>query len=275
MKTKILLLVIASVCFLGMTTMPTGESNRVKINQAKDENIYAKLSVRLIKAVKNGSEYQSITDSLADVSVEKLDKSLNTEGERKAFWLNVYNAYVQILLKEKPERLKTRNESFGYNFFSSDQITIAGEKLSFDEIEHDIIRRSKVKLSLGFMDKLSWFTDDFEERMRWDMLDPRIHFALNCGAKSCPEIAIYYPDRVNEQLDKTTKQFLDSTTGYNKESSEVAVTSLFNWYRGDFGGKDGIVPFLKKYEIIPQEANPSVSFKDYDWTVDLGNYKEL
>lgn len=274
MKLVSLIIFTTGFFLMGITDSQTDVS-KVKSTAQADDDTYANLSVELITAIKNDSSYKSIVDSLANVPVEVLDKSLDTEGEKKAFWLNVYNAYVQILLKEKPERLKSRNETFGYNFFSSDQVTIAGKKLSFDDIEHGIIRRSKIKQSLGFLDKIGWFTDNFEKRMRWDTLDPRIHFALNCGAESCPLIAVYHPDLVNKQLDTTAEQFLKSSTEYNKEKNQVAVTPLFSWYRGDFGGKDGIVPFLKKYEVIPEEAHPSVSFNDYSWKVALGKYKKL
>lgn len=242
---------------------------------SKGDTNFAKLSIKLVKAVKNDADAKPMKEKIANVSVDELAMSLNTEGKRKAFWLNIYNAYVQILLEEKPERMETRNDKFGYNFFSSSQVTIAGHELSLDDIEHGLIRHSKMKISMGFLNKIGWFTEDFEKRLRWKELDNRIHFALNCGAKSCPKIAIYTPDRVNEQLDKSAKQYLKKSTDYNPEQNTVAVTSLMNWYRGDFDGKDGIVPFLKKYEVIPEDANPSVSFKDYDWTVDLGNYKEI
>lgn len=32
-------------------------------------------------------------------------------------------------------------------------------------------------------------------------VDPRIHFALVCGAKSCPPIKLYTPENLDEGLD--------------------------------------------------------------------------
>ena len=40
--------------------------------------------------------------------------------------------------------------------------------------------------------------------MAVDVIDFRIHFALNCGAKSCPPIAFYSYDKINDQLDLAT-----------------------------------------------------------------------
>jgi hypothetical protein len=214
-----------------------------------------------------------LTRMLADVSEDELYRNLNTESKNKAFWLNIYNAYIQILLLENPELFEDRNSWFGYNFFSSPQITIAGKKLSFDDIEHGIMRRSTIKLSLGYL--RSWFVDDFVERFWWDEIDPRIHFVLNCGAASCPYIAPMDPNRVEQQLERGAREYLFKTTDYNAEKNELEVTRLISWFRGDFGGVSGAVEMIKRYEIIPEEADPSVNYKEYDWTLELGNYKKL
>ena len=111
--------------------------------------------------------------------------------------------------------------------------------------------------------------------MRTEERDWRIHFALNCGATSCPPVAIYEYERLNEQLDKSSKRYLTQTTEYNKEEKVAKVTALFSWFRGDFGGLDGAKNFLQRYGITEPGANPDLEFKDYDWTLDLGNYIDL
>lgn len=234
---------------------------------------YAELSMTLLEAVRDGNSTEEIQNRLANVSQDELDNDLDTESEKKAFWLNVYNAYVQILLTEEPELFEDRSSFFGYNFFSSPQVTIAGKELSFDDIEHGIIRHSKIKLSMGYLDK--WFPSDYEVMFRWDEVDPRVHLALNCGAKSCPYIAIFNPERVEEQLDIISKQYLEKTTIYDADNNKVKVNALMSWFRADFGGKDGAVVMLKKYGVIPQNADPSVSFLEYDWTLELGNYTDI
>jgi hypothetical protein len=234
---------------------------------------YAELSMILLQNVREGKPTKAIEDQLAQVSQKELNADLDTESEKKAFWLNVYNAYVQILLLDKPELFKDRNSWFGYNFFSSPQVTIAGKELSFDAIEHGIIRHSKIKLSLGYWDK--WFPNDYEVMFRWKEVDPRVHFALNCGAKACPYIAIYDPERVEEQLEITSKQYLEKTTVYDAQNDKVKINALMSWFRADFGGKDGSIKMLKNFDIIPQDADPSIDYLDYDWTLELGNYKDI
>lgn len=242
-------------------------------DQMERQVTLANLSMLLIEQIRDDESTDNITECIANISPEKLKSELTTESERKAFWLNIYNAYVQIILQEEPELFKDRNSWFGYNFFSTPQVTIAGYRMSFDDMEHGIMRRSTHKLSLGYM--RNWFIDDAEKELMWDEIDPRIHFALNCGAASCPYIAAYDPQRVDEQLDITTKNYLSRTTEYNESGNTVRVTKLMSWFRGDFGGKDRVVSFLKEYDIIPEEADPSIEFKKYDWTLDLDNFQDL
>jgi len=244
-----------------------------EMDSLKTDTSFAELSMLLLQNVRDGESTKHLEKRLADVSQKTLLDDLNTESKKKAFWLNVYNAYVQILLTENPELFEDRNSFFGYNFFSSPQVTIAGKELSFDDIEHGIIRHSKIKLSLGYLDK--WFPSDYEVKFRWDEVDPRIHLALNCGAKSCPYIAIFDPERVEKQLDIISKRYLEKTTIYNSENNEVKVNALMSWFRADFGGKEGAVKMLKTYNVIPESADPSVSFLEYDWTLELGNYTDI
>jgi len=70
------------------------------------------------------------------------------------------------------------------------------------------------------------------------------------------------------QMDESSKIFLERSAKIDGE--EVTVTPLMSWFRGDFGGKKGIVnDFLIPYEIISADLDPELSFGDYDWTPSL------
>lgn len=68
-------------------------------------------------------------------------------------------------------------------------------------------------------------------------MDYRTHFALNCGAKSCPPIAFYKPEELNEQLDMAMKVYLQNETTYNQAKNIVELPAIMGWFRRDFGGK--------------------------------------
>ena len=187
------------ILFFGLIIQTSALNANSEIAQDSLNNMsYTELSMELVKAVRDGKDIATFTEMLADVSQDELYASLDSEHKKKAFWMNIYNAYVQILLLENPDLFDDRNSWFGYNFFTTPQIEIARKELSFDDIEHGIMRRSKIKLSMGYLDQ--WGVDDFVERFWWDEVDPRIHFALNCGAASCPYIAVFDPARIEEQL---------------------------------------------------------------------------
>jgi len=232
------------------------------------QKTYAELSKRLVEATRYDLPYQPMLDSLAAVDQKELAKELDTDEVKKAFWINIYNAHIQIFLKEKPKLYNDRNA-----FFHGDRVEVAGAKLSFDKIEHGIIRRSKNKLSLGFLPKL--FVNKYEKRFRVKKVDGRVHFALNCGAISCPAVAAYDYRKMNKELDASTRIYLNNTTTYDKAENEVKISRLFSWFRGDFGKKKKVIQILKKNDVIPQDASPSIKYKKYDWTILLDNFIDL
>lgn len=229
---------------------------------------FNELSEQFLKNLQQGKNTQEIQDKLANTTLEELSGALVNDEQRFAFWVNTYNAYILAILQKNPELYDDRRD-----FFSREQITIAGEKVSFAKIEHGIIRKSQWELGLGYIRK--WFPNRFERKLRVDKRDYRIHFALNCGAKDCPPVAIYTPERIKKQLEKGTEIYLKRTTDYNAENKTASVTSLFNWFRGDFGGKSGVKKILKKQGIIPDTKGVDLSYKNYDWTLELNNFIEL
>ena len=151
------------------------------------------------------------------------------------------------------------------------KLLLRAKNLSLDDIEHGILRHSKIKWSLGYFNKL--FPGQFEKDNRVGKLDYRIHFALNCGAKSCPPIAFYTPEQINKQLDVATLVYLKGESEYKEAENKVYVPALMGWFRRDFGGKKKMKLLLSKLAIIPQGTDPAIHFKKYDWGLFLENYK--
>lgn len=264
---KVLLLVLMVVNLTAIVACNDPEVTVV--NNEMTATTYVTLSKRFINALRNNEDVQPIIDSLKNIEVDVLASELTNDNRKKAFWINVYNGFIQVLLKENPDLYKDRSD-----FFHTKRMTIAGELLSFDDIEHGIIRRSKIKLSLGLLSK--WNVSDFEKKFRTEKTDARVHFALNCGAKSCPAVAAYDAEHLEEQMDKSTEIHLAATSRYYETEDRVYVTSLFSWFRGDFGNKEKVRDFLKKYEILHRNAGkPSISYNTYDWTLYLDNFIDL
>lgn len=234
---------------------------------SSDISDFNQLSEQFLSTIKDGNDTKIYQDKLANTSVKALANGLRTDEQKLAFWINIYNAYIQVFLSKNPELYNDRQA-----FFNEERIVIAGEKRSFSKIEHGIIRKSQWPLGLGKIRK--WFPNRFERKLRVNKRDFRIHFALNCGAKDCPPVAIYKAKRIKEQLDKGTEQYLKRTTSYDEASKTVAVTSLFSWFRGDFGSARGTKKILKEQELVPT-TDIDLEFKNYDWTLELDNWITL
>ena len=240
-------------------------NNRSEAQTVMQEADYSRLSQQLLYAVKTGSDsVDTYMKPLQVADALALQAQLSTESLKKAFWLNIYNTYVQWLLQKDPERYKSR-----HSFFTSRQILIAGKMLSLDDIEHGILRRSKIKWSLGHLNKL--FPGKFEKGFRAQAVDYRIHFALNCGAKSCPPIAYYDPEKIDAQLEMATKNYLRSEVELDTGKNVAYLPAIMGWFRADFGGKKGMRALLKKHSLL-QNKKPAIRFKKYDWELFLNNY---
>ena len=229
-------------------------------------NTIVLLSQDLMYAAKTGEPTQIFEDKMNLLNYNTLIAALKSDDEKKSFWINIYNGFTQVLLKKNPGAYKNRNK-----FFGAKQIHIAQKSFSLDEVEHGILRRSKIKWSLGYLNKL--FPSKIEKELRVQKLDYRIHFALNCGAKSCPPIAFYDFEKLSNQLDMAAKTYLVGETKYDSSKNILYLPALMGWFRRDFGGKKKMIMLVKKLAIISEETNPKIKFNKYNWNLFLQNYQ--
>jgi len=229
-------------------------------------NALVKLSQDFMYAAKTNEATADYINRLKELKYEALLTGLKNDDDKKAFWINLYNAYTNASLHKDPEQYKSRN-----SFFKKKNIVVAGKTFSLDKIEHGLLRKSSIKWSLGYLSKL--FPGKLEKDLRVDKLDNRIHFALNCGAKSCPPIAFYSAEKINEQLDIAAAAYLNAEVEYNAETNILKLPAILSWFRRDFGGKKKMIDLLKGKQILRADVNPIFKFKKYDWTLYLDNYK--
>jgi len=226
------------------------------------------VSQSLLSAVIDNQSTEEYQEIIRKATVEELQNGLNSDIKKVAFWVNVYNAYIQIILRPNPEMYEDKR-----GFFKLKQIPIAGMQLSFADIEHGIIRGSQNEFFLGYIKKL--FPPDYEKKLRVEKRDFRIHFALNCGAKDCPPVAVYTDVNLDYELDFMSRRYLNTYSEVSKEEEEVKTAQLFAWFRGDFGGSEGIRNILVNYDVIPQDPRYRLYQKKYDWTLQLDNFVEI
>jgi hypothetical protein len=231
------------------------------------------LSTRYVRATKtDDGDVDATRRALAALDPRSLADALDDDRSRLAFWLNVYNASVQDHLSRNPSLFDKRGFPPTRPIFRRDLVTVAGEAMSVDDVEHGILRRSRSGVGLGYVPRLR--TSAFERRHRVDDVDPRIHFALNCGAAACPPVLAYHADDVDAQLDAATRSYLEAEVEYERGAGVARVPKLFSWYRGDFGGTTGIRRFLREHDAVPEGVDPDLAWRDYDWTLKLGTFAD-
>ncbi|SER54944.1 DUF547 domain-containing protein [Natrinema salaciae] len=225
------------------------------------------LSADLLYTVKTEGDADPLREHLAALERSQLDRALASREGKLSFWLNCYNAYAQLLLEEEDPDLLEGGLLDQWKFFARDQIPISGVWLSLNDIEHGLLRSSKQPWGLGYVPRV--FPSSFERQFRLAECDPRVHFALTHAAGHCPPIAVYSPRDVDEELDIAIEWFLEENVTYDSGANTATVPRLFRQYRGDFGGKRGIVSFLRQYNAVPDDTTPSLEYEQVDHSAEL------
>ena len=57
-------------------------------------------------------------------------------------------------------------------------------------------------------------------------MDPRIHFALVCGAKSCPPIRVYTPESLDQGLEAAASGFCEGSVLVDKANNSVDMSMI-------------------------------------------------
>jgi len=202
-----------------------------------------------------------IEQTLRTISKTELLCQLYTDEEKNTFWINIYNAYYQLLAG----RINTQTK----RIFSKKQINIAQISFSLDAIEHGILRKYRWKKSFGYLPNP--FASLLIRKLAVKEIDYRIHFALNCGAKSCPPIAFYTLEKLDKQLDDAMYSFLFSETTLDRENKTITTSKLLHWYQGDFGSLKGVKNTLKNVLQV-EITSHKLKFNSYSWETQLENY---
>jgi hypothetical protein len=107
--------------------------------------------------------------------------------------------------------------------------------------------------------------------------DPRIHFALVCGARSCPPIGFYEAEQIDFQLGLAAMSFINSPqVKILPDEKTVSISMIFKWYKIDFGGSDrALLDTLLNYlddgkdkAFLEENRNQiRIRYQPYDWNL--------
>jgi len=187
----------------------------------------------------------------------QVDPQALPKNDQLAYWINLYNISVVNVVVENYPVASIRDISTDFiahlNVFKKDYVQTKKGPISLNDVENDKIRES--------------------------FKDSRIHFAINCAARSCPPIRTepFTGEQISNQLDDQARLFLNGPNGVHMDKSGgelvLHTTKIMDWFADDFENwAGGRVRFLTKY-VTPDKrrqieaAGNQINFKfdDYDW----------
>ena len=195
---------------------------------------------------------------------QKLAVGKLSENTKKAVYINLYNAFMiscilryarenKISLTDKKKFLSLEINAIrvsGGNIWNGDyKVNLAGQMVNLDDIEHGLLRGK---------------TDGKLAQIKVKTLDPRIHMAVNCAAKSCPRLRekAYTENNVEQMLTENVREFVNAgkQLRWLEAQGKVALNKIILWYYEDFdqqkgSGGGGAGDYLINYMSATTAAN--------------------
>lgn len=209
----------------------------------------------------SGVDYEALRySSLMENFIQEASKLKGLDGAElsDAAFVNIYNALVMhaSVVLGHPGTPEERSAFFDGS--SGGTYDIGGVEYSLDDIEHGVLRRGR-----DWRGRDSPVRDLFKDRP----FDNRIHFALNCGATSCPPVKLFREASYAEDLAAAARSFIESETSFRREMDSPYVTPsfrldlsrLFLWYAGDF-----VVPHSEAESFFKSLSKDATGAPDYE-----------
>lgn len=195
-----------------------------------------------------------LAKQIAAESPNSHPQNYKTREEKMAYWFNAYNL---LIIKKIVDNYPTKSIKDiywpGARVWISDH-RVGNEDLSFNNIEHDIIR----------------------PRFK----DERIHFAINCASYGCPKLqnTAYTAENVEALLEKGLKEFFESERNYKTDikNKKIYISEILSWFKEDFYDankgetvKNYLVKKAPKHisDFVKENLSFEIEYIEYDWNL--------
>lgn len=172
-----------------------------------------------------------------DLLAKNPPKSNWAKNDKIAYWINAYNAHTIYLVIQKYP-VSSIMKLNGGNVWNVKKLKVGGGTYTLSQIEKKVLI-GKYK-------------------------EARVHFAINCAAKSCPPLLnrAWKGSTLNADLNRQTKKFINNRK-YNQISAKSAkLSKIFEWYAKDFGN---VKTYINKYSNTKLKSNAKITYNNYDW----------
>jgi hypothetical protein len=154
------------------------------------------------------------------------------------------------------------------DFFDRICCNVGDEVVGVTEIEHGFLRGNRPH---PLATSAPFSPTDPRRARAITPLDPRIHGAISCGARSRPPVRAYDAERLDMQLDAAAHAFVTRRSQARRAVSPI--TELFRWFEGDFAEHPGgFAGFLLRHladgparRALHAHGLAGVTWRPYDW----------
>jgi len=241
-------IILLTAIILTILPVSSGRSTEVV-----DHSLFDNL---LKKHVKNGFvNYSGVKNDQKKLGrylevLENADVKNLSRNEQFAFYVNAYNAWtIKLILTGYPGLNSIKDLArWPKSPWKKKICRIEGDVITLDDIEHKILR----------------------PRFK----DPRVHFAVNCASKSCPQLRSepYLGNILERQLDDAARRFINDPGKNRLVGQKLYVSKIFEWFADDFNSD--IIGFFLKYaagdlkEALESKRDKiQIKYLDYDWSL--------
>jgi Protein of unknown function, DUF547 len=192
----------------------------------------------------------SVVSAFAAMPISTLPR-----GEQFCVWANLYNALtIQVVLSRFPVRSirDIRSSPLALGPWKDKRITVQGQRLSLDDIEHNILRK------------------------QWR--DARVHYSVNCASVGCPNLQRrgWRSESLDSDLNAAARAYVNSPRGARiTGAGQVRVSSIYQWFKADFDNNDaGVLAHLRQFAapaLAGQLAGARIVGNDYDWSINAAS----
>ena len=114
---------------------------------------------------------------------------------------------------------------------------------------------------------------DFENSIIRKLGEPRVHFALNCSAVSCPVLprAVFTATGLDQELERETRSFFAQASNLRIDDAQRTVffNEILKFYTEDFvpAHANTLIAYAQRYTPLKIPSDYAIAFSPYDWTV--------
>lgn len=168
-----------------------------------------------------------------------------------SYWANLYNAItVKLIVDNYPVKSirDIKSGLFSIGPWGKDVVTVEGETLTLNNIEHDIMRKKYPS--------------------------PLIHYMVNCASVGCPNLpaAPWHAASLDKDRAAAARAFINSPRGVQITNEQITVSTIYKWYKKDFGPNQKVL-----LSHLIDYAEPALKTKlaefsridryEYDWSL--------